>query len=167
YTSTFGAGNNVRLSSSASGGSTAATLNLFVTGSPVTLTLPGALTLSQGGILKSGANGANITGGSITASTLTVVNSGGNLTLDSALAGTMPLIKSGGGTLVLSSTANNFTGSVYLNTGSLQIASDSRLGNSANGITFNGGTLATTAAFSLGSSRVMTFNANGGGIDVA
>ncbi|MCP5556343.1 MAG: immunoglobulin domain-containing protein [Verrucomicrobiaceae bacterium] len=75
-------------------------------------------------------------------------------TIASTLSGTNGITKVGVGTLVLSGT-NDFTGTVGISGGTLQIGSDSALGNAANPITLNG-TLSTTASFDLPATRAMS-----------
>jgi len=65
------------------------------------------------------------------------------------LAGTAQLVKSDLGTLILTG-VNSYTGGTAINGGVLQIASDSNLGDGATGLTFNGGTLRTTADIDTG-----------------
>lgn len=91
------------------------------------------------------------------------VASGTELTLTGVLTGTGSIYNIGGGTLTLSGT-NNYTGGTTINTGVLEVSSDSNLGASSSNLTFNGGTLATTASFDIG--RAITLSANGE-IDVA
>ena len=87
------------------------------------------------------------------ASTLQV-DTGSSLTISGTIAnaGTAgSLIKTGAGTLILSASAGNTYGgagqTTSINAGTLQLGSDSLLGNSANTITFNGGTLLFSAGF--------------------
>ncbi len=68
------------------------------------------------------------------------------------------------GTLILSG-ANTYTGGTAIEGGTLQVAIDANLGPVAGALTFDGGTLATTASFS--SARATTLNAEGGTFDVA
>jgi autotransporter-associated beta strand protein len=83
-------------------------------------------------------------------------------TINSALAGSAGIQKLGQGTLVLGG-ANTFTGGLTLSSGTLQISSDSNLGDAASPITLNS-TLKTTANVSLGSSRAIS---GGGTLDIA
>jgi autotransporter-associated beta strand protein len=66
----------------------------------------------------------------------------------------------GSGTVALS-TSNTYTGAWNLASGVLQMGADNRLGNVANSVTFDGGTLRTSAAVT--SARNIAVNAAGGG----
>ena len=87
---------------------------------------------------------------------------GTTLTYGGVTAGTGRLIKSGTGTLVLSGT-NTHTGGVTVSAGVLSINNVSTLGPipatvTANFLTLDGGTLATTAFVGLGGNRGITIN---------
>src|SRR5208282_3039892 len=56
-------------------------------------------------------------------------------------------------------------GGTSINGGTLSISADDNLGNAAGSLTFNGGTLQTTAA--VASARAITLNAGGGTVDTA
>ena len=71
------------------------------------------LTFSSGGLIKSGTNDANISGGSLTSTSgeLDVSVTGGNLNISSSLVGNFVLTERGAGTLILSGNpANTYTG---------------------------------------------------------
>jgi fibronectin-binding autotransporter adhesin len=80
-------------------------------------------------------------------------------TIGSVLEGSAQLVKSDLGTLVLTG-ANTFTGGTRVNGGTLQVASEANLGNANGGLSFDGGTLHTTAAFA--SARGVMLEAGGG-----
>ncbi len=156
---------------------TISTLSLDATSNPVNVTQSGALDLD--GILKFGSQTASISGSTLannSSNYLYIHASGADLTINSALKngspGNMSLVKSGAGTVILTSTDttnHNILGGFYLNDGTIQVSSDANLGASlANGsdLNFLGGTLATTASFALSNQRTLTFNPNGGGINV-
>ncbi|MBI5690351.1 MAG: autotransporter-associated beta strand repeat-containing protein [Verrucomicrobia bacterium] len=123
------------------------------------LVFTSALTATGGG-----SKTLTLTGSSTAANTLSgaiVNNSGTNLT---------SVVKSGSGTWVLSG-ANTYTGTTAINGGTLRIDADNRLGTApgsatANKLTFDGGTLETTANFTLNANRGTTINAGGGTFDV-
>ncbi len=70
-------------------------------------------------------------------------------TIASELTGGSRLIKSDMGTLVLEGT-NTYTGGTRIDAGVLSVSNDANLGDAPNTLTFNGGTLATTASFASG-----------------
>ncbi|MCW2477666.1 autotransporter-associated beta strand repeat-containing protein [Candidatus Symbiopectobacterium sp. NZEC135] len=84
--------------------------------------------------------------------------------IDAILQGNVQLVKTDLGTLVLNG-ANTYTGGTAINGGTLRITSDSNLGQSGGGLSFNGGTLATDAMMST--SRATQLNTLGGTIDIA
>ncbi|MCE9554152.1 MAG: autotransporter-associated beta strand repeat-containing protein, partial [Planctomycetes bacterium] len=96
-----------------------------------TLTLTGTLTVSSGGLLNTanvGANTSTITGGTLTPAGNTDLkihqyNTSGALAIDSVIAGTTGgLTKSGPGTASLGgSTANTYTGTTFVNSGTLEL----------------------------------------------
>jgi autotransporter-associated beta strand protein len=72
---------------------------------------------------------------------------------------------------VLAGGANTYTGTTAINGGILRISADNHLGTApgsatANKLTFDGGTLETTATFTLNANRGTTINAGGGTFDV-
>ena len=85
-------------------------------------------------------------------------------TIASVLQGGVELVKTDLGTLVLSG-MNTYTGGTAINGGTVQVAADDNLGAATSGLSFDGGTLATTASFTT--NRATTLNANGGTFDVA
>ncbi|MHA4838718.1 autotransporter-associated beta strand repeat-containing protein [Sphingopyxis sp. MSC1_008] len=94
----------------------------------------------------------------------TAAGAGFTATIAASLAGASQLVKTDSGTLVLSG-ANSYTGGTAINGGTVQIASNANLGSAAGGISFDGGTLNTTATFT--SNRAIsvagagTINTNG------
>jgi autotransporter-associated beta strand protein len=109
--------------------------------------------------------------GSVTLGTGSVLTVGTSNNLTSQFGGVISgagtLTKAGTGTFTLNGT-NTFGGSgqtVTINAGSLQVGADSNLGNAANSLTFNGGTLLFSNGFT--STRNVTLNAGGGTINTA
>jgi autotransporter-associated beta strand protein len=121
-----------------------------------TLQSTGTFTLGANRVVTLGASGGTLD-----------VSSGQTLTLgtNNQLTGTGALTKEGAGTVSLTAT-NNFTGNIALYDGTLRVASDATLGNTANDLTLNGGRLETTASMTLNANRVVTVGASGGTLDV-
>ncbi len=108
----------------------------------------------------------NIAAGGVTPGTTTFSNATGTYTLVSSdsigLAGSGSLTMSGAGNLVLQGT-NSYAGGTFFNGSVTSISTDASLGAASGALTFNGGTLQTTAA--VASTRNITVNATGGTID--
>lgn len=86
-------------------------------------------------------------------------------TINQVISGTGAMQKLGAGTLVL--TANNtYSGGTRIDGGTLSVASDQNLGAAAGPLTFDGGTLRVTGTAFATTTRTVTLNAGGGGIDV-
>ncbi len=82
-------------------------------------------------------------------------------TLSNRISGGGAVVQNGTGTLTLSG-SNNYTGGTIIKMGTLDIGEDRALGESAGGITFEGGTLRVGNGFT--SSRHVTLEAGGGTI---
>ncbi len=130
---------------------------------------PGAVGVTG---IQFASNGYSVHGGALTTNTANTVIRVGDGTAASAgfrAIITSPIIGIGGinkddfGTLILSG-ANAYTGGTTVSRGVLEIASNANLGATSGGVTFNGGTLRTTAA--LSSARAVTL-ASGGTVDTA
>ncbi|RDJ20331.1 hypothetical protein DWF00_14190, partial [Bosea caraganae] len=80
-------------------------------------------------------------------------------TVSTEITGTGALTKIGAGTVILSG-ANTYQGGTVIEAGTLQIASNTALGNVSGGVTFDGGTLALTDAMTI--DRAITVDAGGG-----
>jgi outer membrane autotransporter protein len=91
------------------------------------------------------------------------VGAGTTQTEPSVISGADALTKTGAGMLILSG-ANDYSGGTELDAGVLSVSSNVNLGDATGGLTFNGGTLQTTATMSM--SRVTIVNAGGGTFDV-
>lgn len=131
----------------------------------------GTVTVDGGGVAADGGFSFQSTGYTITGGVLTLggaqnrvdVAGGVVARVDSALAGTGGILKIGAGTLALGSVANTFTGNVDIYSGTLLIAGDGSLGDSANDLMLNG-TLAVTNSVALNSSRDVS---GSGTLDIA
>lgn len=146
----------------------------------------------SGDALRAGDGTATVTidGGTLgtTAGPLTTsvpITIGGNATFRTGSEGSITLngVISGDGTLVKDSSStgphtltlsaeNTYTGGTIISAGTVIIAADSALGAvpgvaTAGNLTLNGGTLATTASFTLNANRGITVGASGGGIHTA
>ena len=86
-----------------------------------------------------------------------IVMNSGTAQVDSTVAGNTLTVN--GGILTLGN-ANSYTGGTFLNGGVLSVSSDANLGNTAGALSFNGGTLRTTA--DLASARAISLGAGGG-----
>lgn len=152
----------------------------------------GALNLNAGGTLETGglttgagADTFNFAGGTLRATgdfssavpatlsgaTSAVDTNGSDITLSGTLSGPGAFTKEGIGTLTLSGT-NTYAGGTTLEGGTLQVASDANLGAAPASVTpdhfaFAGGTLGTTATFTLNPNRGIALDAAGGTFDTA
>ena len=77
---------------------------------------------------------------------LTVGANDSSTLFSGVISGTGKLVKSGSGTLTLSG-SNDYSGGTEIVAGTLAVSADANLGGASGGLTFNGGTLATTASF--------------------
>src|SRR5210317_1836190 len=96
--------------------------------------------------------------------TLTTGDSGSD-TIWGVISGAGNLTKAGSGTLTLSGT-NTYSGSTTITNGVISISSSANLGATpgsadADNIIFNGGTLTTTATFTLGTNKGITMTGTG------
>jgi fibronectin-binding autotransporter adhesin len=161
-----GTGGSGLWSDGTGGWDSAKTADFGGTGNAVTV---GGVTAAKG--LTFSSTGYTLAGGTITmsgsSSSPNTITTGSDTsvtaTIDSVLAGSGGLTKAGAGALVLGG-ANTLTGGLAINGGTLQIAANSALGDTANDISFAAGTLKTTASVSMGSGRDVT---GGGTLDIA
>ncbi|HWK65119.1 MAG TPA: autotransporter domain-containing protein [Rhizobiaceae bacterium] len=79
-------------------------------------------------------------------------------TIATQIVGSGSIVKTEAGTLILSG-ENSYQGGTLLAGGTIQVSSDSNLGAAAGGLTFAGGTLATTTSFA--SARNMAVSSHG------
>jgi autotransporter-associated beta strand protein len=138
----------------------------FSTSEPLQLT---GIGVASAGVLVS-SSGSQTLNGAVTlvqsANPVGVsVATGGILTMSGAVSGAGGLGKGGLGTLVLGTT-NSFTGQVTVIAGVVAVGADDRLGNSANEVLLNGGTLLATASFAS-ATRTVRIGTAGGTIDTA
>src|ERR1035437_6826483 len=133
-------------------------------------TLTGPITIASATRIQSDAGTLTASGTVALGANTLNVGGAGNTTLSGIVSGTGGLTKDGAGTFLLSG-ANTFTGATTINGGLLSIGADNGLGAApgsvtANQLVFNGGTLGTTATFTLSANRGTTLNAGGGTFDV-
>jgi uncharacterized repeat protein (TIGR01451 family) len=119
-----------------------------------------AITIGAGGLADSSAGGTNTINLGIAFAatrTVTVSNAASTLTISGVISGAGGLTKNGAGALTLSGT-NTYAGVTTINAGTIAIATDAGLGAApgaatAGKLTFGGGTLRTTATFTLATNR--------------
>jgi len=125
-------------------------------GTSGTVTVDNGLGQVSAAGLQFATGGYTITGGAValTGSQATIrvgdgstAGAGYTTTINAALSGAAQLAKTDAGTLVLGGT-NSYAGGTLINGGVLQISSDANLGEAAGTVTFDGGTLATSASLS-------------------
>ena len=121
----------------------------------------GALTF-EGGTLETTASFSSSRAVILESEGGTFDTEGSTLTLTGVVSGSGALTKTGDGTLVLGGT-NTYSGGTALDAGTVRVSADANLGNASGALTFDGGTLETTASFS--SSRAVTLEDGGGTID--
>ena len=97
--------------------------------------------------------------------TITSNASSGSTTFSGDLSGDGNFVKDGDYNLTLSGT-NSITGTKTINAGILSVSSDNNLGSvpgsaQSNHLNFNGGTLQTTANFTINSNRGINLSGNG------
>ena len=148
-------------------GSNSYTGGTAIDGGTLQISSDANLGASSGALSLDGATLTNTA--SVVSNRMVTLNAGGGtfnaldtLTLNGSVDGAGTLTKTGSGTLVLNGT-NTYQGGTVIDGGTLQVASDANLGDAAGALSFNGGTLHTTASFT--SARAATLNAGGGIFD--
>lgn len=128
-------------------------------------------------LASSGSHVGSVTNGATSTLTNNSQASASVLTISGASSTTFPLaitdgatfslglVRAGTGTLTLSG-ANTFTGGIKINSGGISVNTDSRLGgvpaSATTNITINGGTLYTTANFTMNSNRTIALGPTSG-----
>ncbi len=126
----------------------------------------GTVDLGSAATINSDAGTLDVSGNIDNQTFALTVGGNGNTTFSGIVSDTGTLIKDGNGTLTLSG-VNTYSGSTTINDGSISISADSGLGTAPGAatpghLTFDGGTLNTTATFTLDSNRGIALNAGGG-----
>ena len=124
-------GQHVQVTGSISGQTSLAINTLNVAGSNVVLNIGAAaaqtLTLTNGGILKTGGGNAQISGGTLAAGVAELVlradTATDNLRIGSVISGSGGVTTGGAGTVTLVG-INTFTGNIFVNEGTLSITTD-------------------------------------------
>jgi len=127
-----------------------------------------AITIGAGGLADSSAAGSNtISLGLTFAATrsITVSNAASTLTISGVITGAGGVTKNGAGVLVLGG-ANTYTGATTINAGTISLAADVALGAvpgapTPGKIVFAGGTLRSTASFTLAANRGISLSGGG------
>ena len=128
-------------------------------------TLGGSIMRASDSGIQTDANQLTISGPLLGDASVTFSGTG-NTVVTGTVSGAGILTKTGTGTLALSGN-NTYTARTEINGGTLAIISDNNLGTapetpSPGFLRFNGGTLNTSATFSLNANRAITLNAGGG-----
>ncbi|KAB2658097.1 hypothetical protein F9K94_07830 [Brucella tritici] len=123
----------------------------------------GATTISAG-TLQVGSGGTTgwLNSNAVTNNGTLSFNRSDNKTYAGNISGSGSVVKSGAGTLILSGT-NTFAGGTTISGGTLQVASDDKLGASNGAVTLDGGTL--NLAGTITSGRAFSITSNNGTID--
>jgi len=129
-------------------------------------------TTVNAGTLQVGNGGASGTlgTGAVTNNGTLSFNRSDASTVANTIGGTGNLVQAGTGTTTLAG-ANTYAGTTTISAGVLRISADNNLGTAPTSATagqllLNGGTLETTASFTLDANRGVTLGASGGTIDV-
>ena len=118
----------------------------------------GGTTISAGTLqLGNGGTTGSITGNVVNNGVL-AFNRSDTITFNGLISGTGSVRQSGAGTTILTS-INSYAGGTAINAGTLQVSSDANLGAAAGPLSFNNGTLRTTA--NISSARAATLTGGG------
>ncbi|SDG66878.1 autotransporter-associated beta strand repeat-containing protein [Dyella sp. 333MFSha] len=97
----------------------------------------------SGGTLHATGDVSSARAVTVNADAVIATDAGASFATSGTVSGNGGVTKKGDGTLILSGD-NTYTGATTIDAGTLQIASDTNLGASTSGLTFNGGSLHTT-----------------------
>ncbi|MDX2227721.1 MAG: hypothetical protein SFY92_11610 [Verrucomicrobiae bacterium] len=118
-------------------------------------------------VIFNASNGVLALTGNITnGGNLLTIDGQTNITLSGILTGSAGIQKNGTNRLTLSG-ANTFVGNLTNANGIIQIGADNNLGNTANDMVFNGGTLNVTAGFTLNAGRQLLVGSSNIMLDVS
>lgn len=129
--------------------------NGIVNSSANAQTFSNAITLGAAQTFDAAAGAMTFAGDINNGGNVLTIGGASNTVISGIISGAAGLTKSGAGTVTLNG-VNTFTGTITANGGVISSDNDSELGNSANDITFGGGTLQTTASIDMGSGRDLT-----------
>jgi autotransporter-associated beta strand protein len=116
--------------------------------------------LAGSGTFNLGANELTVGSNNLSTTVTGTINDGGDFGGTGA-----SLVKVGNGTLTLSG-VNTYSGGTTFAGGTVSVASDSNLGATIGGLTFNGGILQITGTAFSSTTRSITWGAGGGGFDI-
>lgn len=166
YATDFVADSHVRISANPAAPLDDLSVTSLTVAAPSTMTLTQnagtTLAITSGGIFKSGVGSLSLAGGSLTADAgneLTIYGNGGDVTVSSAITGAIGLAKSGTGKLRLTGAAeNDFSGTTYVNQGTLELAKSAGATALSGDVVINGGTLRLQGNEQIADSSTVTLN---------
>ncbi|TXL73683.1 autotransporter domain-containing protein [Vineibacter terrae] len=142
-----------------SGGGSVSQVGTGTTALTATNTYTGGTVVSAGRLqLGDGGTTGSIVG-DVVNNGIFAFNRSDAVTFANVISGSGAVEHNGTGTLTLTA-LNTYGGGTVLNAGTLAVAADANLGAASGGLTFNGGTLQTTAAFAT--ARSVTLDSAGG-----
>ncbi len=155
---------NVKLSSSVAPGAGITINSLILASGGAVASSANTLTIGSGNILALAGNGgindlSVLAFGAIPG----IIRAVGDLVIGSQITGSSGLTTGGAGTITLSNVNNSFTGSIRISQGTVKIVADADLGvgSGTGNITIFGGTLQTSATFTLNSNRGILLKGTG------